>query len=273
MLINIDHLTKYSYSAPQKSLIQILRLTPQNSANQYISNWNINLDVDATLTPFTDAFGNLCHTLAVDKTVEGLTIETIGTVETYKNSGTNNEGFDPLPPLVYCRNTPLTQPNKAIVDFAKTVAKDGNKISQLHNILSAIYNDFTFEVGATSSTTDAITAFEAKKGVCQDLAHIFIAASRALGIPSRYVSGHLLRTDGADYQEAAHGWAQSHVDGLGWISFDPANGICTNENYVQVAIGLDYSGAAPVSGARYGGGHETLSVDIHVRQSQSQKQS
>jgi transglutaminase-like putative cysteine protease len=94
-----------------------------------------------------------------------------------------------------------------------------------------------------------------------------------LSIPSRYISGHLLRQDGQNFQEASHAWAESYVEGLGWIAFDAANGICADEHYVRVAVGLDYRDAAPVSGARYGGGLETLSVGLHVRQSSEQSQS
>src|SRR3546814_2710912 len=63
---------------------------------------------------------------------------------------------------------------------------------------------------------------------------------------ARYISGHLLRQDGAELQEAAHAWAEAHVPGLGWVAFDPANGICADEHYVRVAAGLDYRDAAPV---------------------------
>ena len=272
MIIKIDHITKYSYSMPQKSLIQILRLSPINNANQYINTWNINLDCDATLTPYIDAYGNQCHTLAIDKPISNLNIETTGIVETYENSGILGEGNETLPALVYCQTTKLTNSNQEMREFAQDIANSDNDLGKLHNLLEAIYSGFKFEIGYTDATTDAISAFASKRGVCQDLAHVFIATSRALGIPSRYVSGHLLRSDGNQIQEAAHGWAQSYVSGLGWVGFDPANGICTDENYVQVAIGLDYAAAAPVSGARYGGGHEVLSVDIQVRQSRSQNQ-
>lgn len=272
MIIKIDHITKYSYSVPQRSLIQILRLSPSNNSNQYVANWNINLDCDATLTPYIDAYGNQCHTLAIDKPTSNLVIETTGVVETFENSGVVLESNEPLPPLVFCQSTKLTNAGSGIIEFANDIAGKGDNLSKCHNFLAAIYEDFKFEIGYTDVTTDADSAFAAKRGVCQDLAHVFIASSRSLGIPSRYISGHLLRSDGLDVQEAAHGWAQSYIDGLGWVGFDAANGICTDENYVQVAIGLDYAAAAPLSGARYGGGHEVLSVDIQVRQSQYQGQ-
>ncbi|MGY3290740.1 transglutaminase-like putative cysteine protease [Bradyrhizobium sp. LM3.6] len=83
------------------------------------------------------------------------------------------------------------------------------------------------------------------------------------------------------HQDAGHAWAEAYVDGLGWVGFDPANSICATDAHVRVAIGLDYLGAAPVRGTRYGGGPETLAVAVKVEQagrsgqsqSQSQRQS
>ncbi len=60
---------------------------------------------------------------------------------------------------------------------------------------------------------------------------------------------------------------------LGWIAFDPANGICATDAHVRIAAGLDYLSAAPVRGTRYGGSGETLSVSVHVDQTQRQSQS
>ena len=77
------------------------------------------------------------------------------------------------------------------------------------------------------------------------------------------MAGHLAREQDID-QQAAHAWAEAWVEGLGWLGFDAANGVCPTEAYVRVAIGLDYLGAAPVRGSRYGGGTEHLNVRRRV---------
>ena len=76
-------------------------------------------------------------------------------------------------------------------------------------------------------------------------------------IPARYVAGYLQLADGTIDQEAGHAWAEAFVPDLGWVGFDPANGVCPTDAYVRVAIGLDSLGAAPVRGTRYGIGAET----------------
>jgi len=129
-----------------------------------------------------------------------------------------------------------------------------------------INEHMTFDEDPTNSGTSAIEAFGLKRGVCQDYAHIFIACARSAGIPARFVAGHFLRSDGMVNQQAGHAWAEAFVLDLGWIGFDPANGICTTDAHARVAIGLDYLGAAPVRGTRYGGGTETLSVAVKVDQ-------
>ena len=85
-------------------------------------------------------------------------------------------------------------------------------------------------------------------------------------MPARFVAGHFLRSDGMVNQQAGHAWAEAFVPDLGWVGFDPANGICTTDAHARVAIGLDYLGAAPVRGTRYGGGTETLTVAVKVDQ-------
>ncbi len=108
--------------------------------------------------------------------------------------------------------------------------------------------------------------------MCQDITHIFVAAARSLGIPARYVGGHFHRVDGVTSQEAGHAWAEAHVENLGWVGFDPTNGISTTDAHVRVAVGLDYLGAAPVRGTRYGGAGETLTVAVRVAQARQQIQ-
>src|SRR6266487_4339197 len=126
---------------------------------------------------------------------------------------------------------------------------------------------------ALTEVNPAMATFARKRGVCQDYAHIFIACARSGGVPARFVSGHFLRSDGTANQAAGHAWAEAFVPDLGWVGFDPANGICTTDAHARVAIGLDYLGAAPVRGTRYGGGSETLSVAVRVDQAGRQSQS
>ena len=119
----------------------------------------------------------------------------------------------------------------------------------LHGLMTALNREIAFDTDPTHSATTAAEAFALRRGVCQDLTHIFIAAARQLGIPARYVGGHFCRDDGVTAQDAGHAWAEAYIEHLGWVGFDPTNGIGTTEAHVRVAIGsrLPWRGA----GARH----------------------
>lgn len=102
---------------------------------------------------------------------------------------------------------------------------------------------------------------------------MFVAAARLTGVPARYVSGHLFRRDGSHSQAAAHAWAEAWIEDLGWVGFDPVHGVSPDDAYVRIGCGLDYRGAAPVAGARSGGGAEELTVEVEVSRLPAQAQS
>ena len=197
-------------------------------------------------------------------------------VDTQDTAGVVVGTIERFPPSLYLRETPLTRIDPAIAEFAELSRRAGDEpLTIVHDLLERLHGEMAFDNTPTEATTSAAEAFALKRGVCQDLTHIFIAATRSLGIPARYIGGHFHRDDGVTEQEAGHAWAEAFVPGLGWVAFDTANGLCATDAHVRVAVGLDYLGAAPVRGSRYGGGNEALDVAVRVNQvgSQSQRQS
>jgi len=273
MRIRVAHETVYRYDTPAKSAIQLLRLTPRNHDGQYVVRWRIEVSEDCRLEPHEDAFGNLTHSFTVDGPVGELRIGVEGEVETQDTHGIVRGTLERFPPSLYLRETPLTKPDAAIMAFAEQTAKGANDpLGRMHALQKSIFESLTFDSDPTHSTTSASEAFALRRGVCQDYAHVFVAAARHLGVPARYIGGYFLRVDGQVAQEAGHAWAEAHVSDFGWVAFDPANGICATEAHVRVAVGLDYLGAAPVRGTRYGGTGEALEVSVHVDQSSRQSQ-
>lgn len=274
MRIHVRHETVYRYDAPAKSAIQLLRLTPRNHDSQYVVRWRVDVSEDCRLDAREDAFGNLTHTFSLDGPINELRIGVNGELETQDTAGVIRGTVERFPPSLYLRETDLTRTDDALMNFAEEFGKrKGSMLEKLHRINAAIYEGFAFLPNATDTRTTACEAFAAKTGVCQDYAHVFLAAARHIGIPARYVSGYFLRADGENRQEAGHAWAEAHINDLGWVAFDPANGISTTDAHVRVAIGLDYLGAAPVRGVRFGGAGEKLSVNVHIDQSGRQTQS
>jgi transglutaminase-like putative cysteine protease len=266
MLIRVRHKTTYTYQQPAQSVIQLLRLTPRNCEGQSVRKWRIELENDGTLRSGQDAFGNVTHMLSLAGPIEKLTISVEGEVEKQDTNGMLRHSLEPFPPALFLRETDLTKPDAAILDFTRQAAAKagGSELKVLHELLAAINRQINFDTEPTNTLTTAAQAFEMKRGVCQDLSHIFIACARSLGIPARYVGGYLLRSDDVHHQDAGHAWIEAFIRDLGWIGFDPANGVCPTEAHIRVSVGLDYLGAAPVRGSRYGGADEQMDVAVTV---------
>ena len=270
MRIKVSHATTYSYTAPADGVVQALRLTPSDHEGQHVVRWRLDADVDGRMRDSRDAFGNLVTMFYADQAVRGLTLRVTGEVQTENTAGVVRGATEPLPPGAFLRTTPLTTPNGALLEFARTTS-DAPPLPRLHELMGRLHAQLVFDTTATVVATGAADAFDQGRGVCQDYAHIFIAAARCLGLPARYVSGHLVRSDNSD-QEAAHAWAEAFVPDLGWVAFDAANGVCADAFYLRVAVGLDYLDAAPLRGARRGGGQERLSVTVRAHQAGVQRQ-
>jgi transglutaminase-like putative cysteine protease len=269
MRLSIVHETAYRYRTPASRAIEILKLTPRGHDSQYVVNWRIDVDRDCRLDAATDPFGNAMHSFTVEGPLDGLVITAEGEIETQDSQGVLSGQVERFPPAVFLRDTDLTASDGAIRSFAEAIAaKAGaDPLPTLHMLTAEIREMMRFDVDATDTGTSAIESFAHRHGVCQDFAHVFVAAARHLGFPARYVSGYLYRADRPDGQEAGHAWAEALVNDIGWVGFDPANGISPTEAYVRVAIGLDYLGAAPIRGTRYGGSGEELAVRIHINPS------
>jgi transglutaminase-like putative cysteine protease len=265
MRLIIRHQTVYTFETPATGVIQTLRLSPRSHEGQHIVRWRLDIDRDCRLRSAEDAFGNQTHVFAVDGPIDSLTVLVEGEVDTQDTNGIVRGAPERFPPALYLRETPLTAPDVEIAAFAAEAneAAKGDILGSLHNLLDRLHERMAFEVGPTDAHTTAAEAFRIRKGVCQDLTHVFLVAARSLGIPARYVGGYFRRDDCAE-QAAGHAWAEAYVPGLGWIGFDAASGECPTEGHVRVSLGLDYLGAAPVRGSRYGGSGEALAVAVSV---------
>jgi transglutaminase-like putative cysteine protease len=294
MRIRVTHETVHRYEPPAAGVIQTLRVTPRNHAAQYVVDWRIDISADCRLEPQQDAFGNIVHAFSVSGPIAELRLLIEGEIETQDTAGVVNGAVERFPPSLFLRETASTSADEAIAAYAAALshgqaqgAAGDSPLAALHQLLARIHADIACDAdvadGPDANGDGAGTAAEAfarRRGTCRDLSHIFIAASRALGVPTRYVSGYLRRANGVTaspdgnetMHDARHCWAEAHVPDLGWVGFDPAHGVCVTDHHVRVAIGLDQLGAAPYRGAYYGGGAEALEVKLVVAQAAWQTQ-
>jgi transglutaminase-like putative cysteine protease len=264
MRLTISHVTEYWLERPGAFVLQEVRLAPANGAGQRVLDWRVLLEGGSVEAAFGDHHGNRTMLFSRDGGDGPLRLRAEGSVETSDQAGVfgAHRGFAPL--WLYLRETALTAIGERVRALASSIAP-GEAIARLHALNHAIAELVTYDKAA-DPLMSAEASLEAGRGVCQDQAHVFIAASRALGFPARYVSAYLF-TQGGEPQEASHAFAEAHVEGLGWVGFDPANRQSPDERYVRIAAGLDYSEAAPVRGLRIGaGGGEQLAVNVQVQQ-------
>lgn len=266
MLLKIRHSTHYHFDKPVPYGLQRIRLIPKENASQKIVRWNTEIDGGQVEADYTDYHNNHVLLVRINEGARDISIMCDGEVETIDNHGIIGRHGGHVPLWYFLRPTALTEPGRELQAFAKSLdISDGNFLETLHALSAKIRATVRYETGVTNAKTTADAALAAGHGVCQDHAHIFIAAARVLGFPARYVSGYLMLDDRIE-QEASHAWAEAHVDGLGWVGFDISNGISPDPRYVRIATGADYAEAAPISGISYGGGEQSMVVSLAVEQ-------
>jgi transglutaminase-like putative cysteine protease len=281
MRIRVSHRLVHDFAPPAKSLIQALRLTPRSFDGQYVTAWRVEVDVDGLLRQSDDAFGNILHQLSVVGPIDRLTVTVTGEVETMDTAGVVNGTLERFPPMLYLRESAAARADDRLRLYAEEVAAgtgDAGTLAILHALKTAVHRDISAAEPDADAT--ASTCLAAGKGSPRDAAHVFIAAARHLGIPARFVSGYVWRDEAEEDEPVVdggpHSWAEAHVEGIGWIGFDPVLDICPAGAHVRVAAGLDGIEAAPVRGSRAGAMTESAEVslrDTGRAQSQVQAQS
>ncbi len=263
MQLTIRHETTYAYDIPVDRGLQRLRLTPPTSTSQQVGGWTTEVEGGHKQVSYLDHFGNVTELVSIDPGVSTLRVMAAGQVQTMDTGGvvSNLPGLTPL--WLFQRSTNLTTASSGIAALIEGL--DNDPVPLVHDLSSKIAETVTYQSGHTSATDTAEDALAAGFGVCQDHAHVFLAAARKLGFPARYVSGYLFMDD-TDDQDASHAWVEVWIDALGWVGLDPSNGISPDDRYVRVAIGLDYDDASPISGIRFGAGEEHLDVTVQIQQ-------
>lgn len=271
MRLSIRHTTRYRFNEPVKHGLQRLRLTPKSTQGQSIVEWRMDYTGAVRELEYDDQNHNHVTLISVIEGAREVVVTSQGVVSTEDKAGVIGQHAGHLPLWAFLGLTELTQPGPRIKQLVAGVRRSGEEtVPTLHALSAAIREQVGYEIGCTDVDTVGEAAMAQGKGVCQDHAHIFISAARAMEVPARYVSGYLMMDDRVE-QEATHAWAEAWVEGLGWVGFDISNGISPDPRYVRVATGRDYRDAAPVTGISFGAATEDLSVDLAVEQQSAEQ--
>jgi len=170
----------------------------------------------------------------------------------------------------FIHDSPMAQSNEEVEAYARISFPTGRAaLEGLFDLTRRIHDDFAFDAAATTVRTSLSEVLTMRRGVCQDFAHLQIAALRSLGLAARYVSGYLLtkpppgqpKLVGSD---ASHAWVSVWLPVAGWIDLDPTNDMIVGEEHIVCAIGRDFEDVSPIKGVVVGGSEHALRVAVDV---------
>jgi transglutaminase-like putative cysteine protease len=285
MRYRIVHTTTYRYEDTVSVSLNIARLRPRSDGGQTVEHAVVDVQpAPTTQRQRQDSFGNGVDAIAVQTPHRELVVTARSelSVETPADrdiavSAPWEQVRDLLAsgggqPEVhgYACPSPYVPVGRDFAALARTVCTPGRPVAMAAlDLARAIREGFAYDQRATSVSTPVAEVLRSRRGVCQDFAHLMLAALRSLGLPARYVSGYL-ETDpppgrpklrGAD---ASHAWVGVWCPVLGWIDVDPTNGCLVGVRHLVLAHGRDFHDASPLKGVVIGGGHQTVSVAVDV---------
>ena len=269
MKLEIVHSTRYRYSGPIAETVMEVRLRPMDGNGQRCLEFE--LDVSSGIKPRTyrDGYGNNVHYFNLVRPHTKLSVTSRSVVETGGELD-RDPGEELVNDFLRYRAPVKDAPGIRELAGRHPIADPSSGASvevALDELTRTISRDFAYDRAVTNvySSVDEVLALRA--GVCQDFAHLFIAVARAMGVPARYVSGyiHSGRTSGG-VAPASHAWAEGWVPGSGWVGYDATHPVRTTENHVRVAVGRDYSDAAPTRGIYVGSATGSMNVVVRTRE-------
>jgi transglutaminase-like putative cysteine protease len=288
----VRHETVYDYGGDVAHSHQLLHLTPRDSLNQTCHSRSIALDPPPNaLGEDTDAFGNHVTRLEYDQPHGRLEVVANVGVDVRAPRGepaADSRSWDALRDAMSYTGHPVPADYLDALRFrmesshvrikqvfteyaADCFAPHRPLLAAAETLMHKLHSDFKYAPGTTDVKTSIMEAFEARRGVCQDFAHIMIACLRSRGLAARYVSGYLRtsrpeRPDGTWVgADASHAWVSVFCPPFGWIDLDPTNDVRVGADHILIAWGRDFGDVSPLRGVIVGGGRHRLSVRVSVQ--------
>lgn len=287
MIFDVSHRTTYSYRRPVLQSQHLLHLTPRDSPRQTVLRHSLLIEpAPSSQSELRDRYGNVVGILTVADAHAELIVHARSTVdvrppelpmlalstpwEQVTKRAVLSDGELDLSVLEFISASRHTRAIREALDYARPSFLPGRPILEAaFDLTTRMHRDFIFDSGATDISTPVSHVLAERRGVCQDFAHVAITCLRALKLPARYVSGYLLtypppgqpKLQGAD---ASHAWVSVWTPEVGWVDFDPTNGLIPTSDHITVAYGRDYDDVSPISGVLFGGLDQRMSVAVDV---------
>ena len=282
MRYTIRHVTRFSYDHAITESVMETRMQPRSDGSQRCLRFGLSTVPASRVLMYQDHDGNIVHHFNIPGRHASLTVTAEALVdceapmpvpdsldhaawERLDAMSKPGEFWEYLAPSAFAAPTPL------LLEFARAIGleRGDDPLTALRRAAAEMYTRLEYSPHATRVDSPIDEALAARRGVCQDFAHIFIALARQLGVPCRYVSGYLFHEAGSPARStdgATHAWAEFLVPDCGWVGIDPTNNIMASERHVRVAIGRDYADVPPTRGVYQGvtAARSELAVSVRV---------
>jgi len=281
MHFRVSHVTRFRYDAPVSESVMEVRMQPRTEAGQRCLRFELSTSPRARVFAYQDPLGNIVHHFDIPARHRELAITAESVVEFVATPAVPDalpmSAWDALDTeAVQDRHVDFLHPSRfavyspALLAFRDElrVRRDADPLSTLRRLNARMYDAFEYAPKSTRVDSPIDEALAARRGVCQDFAHVMIALVRGLGIPCRYVSGYLFHRGGAherSVESASHAWTEAWLPEVGWVGFDPTNDTLAEERHIRVAVGRDYSDVPPTRGVYKGNARSQLGVAVHVQ--------
>ena len=256
---------RYRYAAPISNLRQRLVVMPRPvHGNQRVLSHRLAVSQPCSSRRMrVDRFGNIVVEITIPRVEVAVDFDVSLVVERLAGAGPHLEAPTRQGLDRYLLPSVLTRPDSALRDGAARLGGSGDRgTDRVRAISDWVYRRMSYGFGRTGVHTTAVQALAAGRGVCQDYAHLMLALCRLLGVPARYVSGHLVGEGGT------HAWVEVLLPGPGHavevLAWDPTHDRPADLRYITVAVGRDYRDVAPVSGTYCGPHPGSLSAARRV---------
>ncbi len=160
--------------------------------------------------------------------------------------------------------TPLTEADGALRDFSESLAIRTGSFAEMETVMRGVHDALSYRPGTTTVQTTAAEAFSMGCGVCQDYAHIMLAALRAHGIPARYAAGMLLG------EGKSHAWVEVLHEGL-WTAYDPTNCLVVSDQHIKLSHGRDAQDCMINRGVFRGAAKQKTDISVIVTESEERR--
>jgi transglutaminase-like putative cysteine protease len=276
MLLRIDHETVLTYTEPVIEHVFELRMAPVSNDEQTSLGYRLNIAPLASSTPYRDGHGNRVELITLLAPCQKIVVRATSYVRTHRKSASERlAGLDAanarhadeftVAAMDYLGHSSLADEGEWLEKMADRLEESAHAPLEafLTEMIRLVSSSLRYEKQTTGAGTKASEAVALGTGVCQDFSHIFIALSRKVGLPARYVSGYIHEPG----EIATHAWVQVWCgQQAGWIDIDPTHHCFAGDDHVQVAVGCDFSDVPPNRGSWRGLASEDIQVSVRVEQ-------